>query len=53
MGLEQQVYGLSVMAIDLDENKEAHYLKDLAHGLRLPLDTCNGIHRKLGAPELR
>ncbi len=50
MGLEQQVYGLSLMAINLDQNKEASYLKDLAHGLRLDPDICNGIHKQYKAP---
>lgn len=52
LGLEEQVYSLSVMAIDLDENKEARYLHDLAHGLRLDPETCNDIHRQLDAPTI-
>lgn len=49
-GLEQQVYGLSLMAINLDQNKEANYLKELAHGLRLDPDVCNRIHQQYKAP---
>ena len=52
LGMEEQVYTLSVVAIDLDENKEANYLGDLAHGLRLAPSRCNEIHRKYGAPEI-
>lgn len=50
IGMEQQVYQISLIAIDLDEQKEAEYLADLAHGLRLDPTVCNNIHRKLGAP---
>ena len=50
LGLEEQVYTISLLAIDLDENKEATYLGDLAHGLRLAPKRCNEIHQKYGAP---
>tara|TARA_R110002049_G_scaffold72490_2_gene187186 strand:- start:216174 stop:216809 length:636 start_codon:yes stop_codon:yes gene_type:complete len=50
LGLEEQVYTISLLAIDLDENKEANYLGDLAHGLRLEPKRCNEIHQKYGAP---
>lgn len=50
LGMEQQVYQISLIAIDLDEQKEAEYLADLAHGLRLDPRVCNQIHTKLGAP---
>ncbi len=52
MGMEQKVYGVSLMSIDLDEQKEAKYLADLAHGLRIPPDACNQIHRRFNAPEI-
>lgn len=52
IGMEQQVYGVSLMAMDLDEQKEAAYLKELAHGLRLPPDICNGIHEQFNAPKI-
>jgi Protein of unknown function (DUF533) len=52
IGMEQKVYSLSLAAIDLDVNSEATYLRDLAHGLRLPPDACNQIHRQFGAPEI-
>ena len=50
LGMEEQVYQIALIAIDLDEMKEAQYLADLAHGLRLPPERCNQIHRRLGAP---
>ena len=49
-GMEEQAYQISLIAIDLDEQKEADYLADLAHGLRLPPARCNQIHERLGAP---
>lgn len=52
LGMEEQVYSMSLIAIDLDENKEAEYLADLAHGLRLQPKRCNAIHRKFKAPEI-
>lgn len=52
IGLEQKVYTMSMAAIKLDANKEADYLRDLAHGLRLTPDVCNQIHQQFGAPEI-
>ena len=49
-GMEEQAYQISLIAIDLDQQKEADYLSDLAHGLRLPPGRCNEIHERLGAP---
>lgn len=49
-GMEEQVYAISLLAIDLDEQKEAEFLADLAHGLRLDTARCNDIHRQYGAP---
>jgi uncharacterized membrane protein YebE (DUF533 family) len=51
-GAEQQVYMLSAMAIDLDENSEARYLHDLARGLQLNEATVNAIHDRLGLPRI-
>ena len=51
-GMEQEVYTISLMGIQLDEQSESRYLIDLAHGLGLSADTCNTIHRELGAPEI-
>ncbi len=51
-GMEQQVYAVSLMAIDLDTNKEAHYLSQLAKGLGIQPAMANNIHEQLGAPKL-
>jgi len=51
-GLEEQAYTISLIAIELDEQKEAEYLADLAHGLRLDPHHCNEIHRRYGAPAI-
>jgi hypothetical protein len=51
-GSERQVYMLSVMAMDLDENSEARYLHELARGLRLDAPTVNAIHDTLGMPRI-
>ena len=52
LGMEEQVYTISLRAIRLDEQSEAVYLGELAHGLRIPPMRCNEIHRKCGAPEI-
>jgi uncharacterized membrane protein YebE (DUF533 family) len=51
-GLEAQVYTMSVMAIDLDNQSEANYLHALAGGLGLSQQAVNGIHAQLGVPAL-
>jgi len=51
-GFEQQVYIMSLMAIDLDTNQEAQYLHQLAQGMNLSNDLCDQIHDKLGARKL-
>lgn len=51
-GMEQQVYLMSLMAIDLDNQNEAQYLDSLAKGLNLSPEIANAIHDKLGAPKL-
>ncbi|WP_456404553.1 DUF533 domain-containing protein [Thiolapillus sp.] len=51
-GMEQQVYLMSLTAIDLDTNPEAQYLHLLTQGLGLDADTVNAIHDRLGAPRL-
>lgn len=53
LGMERQVYAVSLMAIDLDENSEAQYLRELGYGFRMNLETCNQIHREFNAPLLR
>ena len=51
-GMEQQIYAVSLMAIDLDSNKEAHYLDELARGLNIQPQLANQIHEQLGAPTI-
>lgn len=51
-GMEQQVYAMSLMAIDLDSNSEAQYLHQLAQATGISADVSNQIHEKLGAPKL-
>ena len=50
MGLEYKVYAISLSAIDLDTKAESDYLKELAHGLRLPLEVRQHIHQRYGVP---
>ncbi len=52
LGMEQQVYTISLASIQLDTNPEASYLRDLAHGLRLAPEFCNEIHQRYGAPTI-
>jgi hypothetical protein len=52
VGMEHDVYAISLIAIDLDTDREAGYLADLAHGLRIPPSTRDQIHQQLGAPRL-
>ena len=51
-GLGPQIYTMSVMAIDLDNQNEAQYLHKLATGLGIGREDVNGIHAKLGVPAL-
>lgn len=51
-GMEQQVYAMSLLAIDLDTNPEAKYLHQLAQGLGMSPQVCNQINQQLGAPLL-
>lgn len=51
-GMEQQVYAMSVMAIDLDNQNEAKYLHELATEFRMDKNIVNAIHAKLGAPSI-
>lgn len=52
VGMEQQVYTMSLIAIDLDTGKEAKYLIELAENLRLPDQIREQIHERLGAPNI-
>ena len=51
-GLEQQIYAVSVMGIDLDSQEEAQYLGNLATALGIDPRKVNAIHAKLGIPAL-
>lgn len=52
LGMERQVYAVSLIAIDLDRNAEANYLRQLAHGFRMSGEEANRIHREFDVPEL-
>lgn len=47
VGMEQQVYSMSLIAIDVDSDREQSYLCDLAHGLRLAPEVCQQIKARL------
>lgn len=51
-GMEQQVYTMSVMAIDLDSQAEAQYLHSLASGLGIDPAHVNAIHGQLGVQKI-
>lgn len=51
-GMEQQVYLMSLTAIDLDSQAEAQYLHQLAQGLGIDQQACNAIHQQLGVQAL-
>lgn len=51
-GMEQQIYALSLAAIDLDTQQEAQYLHQLAQGFGLSQEVCNQLHDQVGAPKL-
>lgn len=51
-GMEQQIYLVSLIAIDLDTQEEANYLNQLSQAMNIPNETCNQIHEQVGAPVL-
>jgi Protein of unknown function (DUF533) len=51
-GMEEQVYLASLMAIDLDNQKEAQYLAALAQALELRPAEVNALHDRAGAPRI-
>jgi Protein of unknown function (DUF533) len=51
-GMEEQVYLASLMAIDLDNQKEAQYLAALAEALELRPAEVNALHDRAGAPHI-
>ena len=50
LGLEQQIYVISLMAIKLDSKEEADYLRSLSQGLRISPDVCNQLHQRQQVP---
>lgn len=51
-GLEAQIYGMSLLGIDLDTQDEAQHLHKLAEGLGLSRQTVNDIHSRMGVTPL-
>lgn len=51
-GMEEKVYMVSVMAIDLDERAEAEYLHELATALGLDQREVNALHDHMQAPRI-
>jgi hypothetical protein len=47
VGMEQQVYTMSLIAIDVDSDREQSYLRELARGLRLSPEMCEQIKARL------
>jgi len=48
LGMESAVYAASITTIELDNQTEIAYLKELAQGLRLAPKLCNQIHQQYG-----
>lgn len=51
-GMEAQVYAMSIMGIDLDNQTEAQYLHDFATELGIDKRSVNHIHDQLGVPSI-
>jgi len=51
-GMEQQVYVMSLLGIELDSRAEAQYLDSLARGFGLSQAQANAIHQQVGVPNL-
>ena len=51
-GIEEEVYAVALMAINLDNRTEAQFLGALANGLRVTPEQANTIHDRLGAQRL-
>jgi uncharacterized membrane protein YebE (DUF533 family) len=52
LGMEPAVYAASLSTIEIDTQAEVDYLKELAHGLRLPPKIVNQIHQQYGVRPL-
>ncbi len=51
-GMGPQIYAMSLLAIDLDNQNEAQYLHQLAQGYGMQAAEVNSIHEQLGVPSL-
>lgn len=51
-GMEQQVYVLSLMTVNLDSKAEADYLDQLAKRFGISENDSNQMHAQLGVPQL-
>ena len=51
-GMGPQIYAMSLLAIDLDNQNEAQYLHQLAQGFEMQPNDVNDIHAQLGVPSL-
>ena len=51
-GMEQQVYTMSVLGIDLDSQAEAQYLHDLASAMSIGQAEVNAVHDHLGVQRI-
>lgn len=51
-GMEQQIYAISLTAIDLDTNKEAKYLHELAQATGISPQVANQLHDQLGVQKI-
>jgi len=51
-GMQQQVYVMSVMGINLDEQAEAEYLHKLATAMGLDQQAVNNVHDQLGVQRI-
>ena len=49
IGMEQQVYAMSLLAINVDARAETQYLQELAHALRLPRQVCEQLQERYSA----
>lgn len=49
IGMEQEVYAMSLLAMTVDSRAEAEYLDQLAHGLRLPAEVRTELDARFGA----
>lgn len=47
-GMEQQVYATSLIAIEVDSDRETSYLRELAHGLRLAPEVVEQLDQRYG-----